>query len=75
MTPEQLIPIIVKVLRETQRPWGRKDLWLAQMVVGMVQQKAKEHKRRGCRGGMAESLFDFSLTPEDWTWLKEKVGE
>ena len=51
-------------------------VWLAQMVVGMVEERAERHdEEHDVLGlGLLDALRDFGITPEDWTWLKEKVG-
>ena len=84
MTPKKLVPIIVKALRETQRPWGRKDLWLAEMVIGAVEERAKRihfsaeetilfdncvEKERDVQ----DAYRELGLLERDWTWLKGKV--
>ena len=74
-------------------------LWLAQMVVGIVEEKAlklkcihlletgeAETEHEAIRLSYSDShcrslnwwiinrtLRDFSLTPKDWTWLKERI--
>ena len=76
-------------------------LWLAQMVVGMVEREVKltylacitwgntyrptrmvKGKREpnpyyewGEKEFLAKVLGNLSISSEDWTWLKEKVGE
>ena len=100
MTPEQLVPIIVKALREiSDWKWQRakntthpsfvdaSPIWLAQLVVGIVEERAAIHRIEGTCGeahilypdyckeeSLVEALRDFGITPEDLTWLKEKVG-
>ena len=122
MTIEQLVPIIVKSLREiSEWPWNSpnngavndargeltsliyaKDarekrwywecdpsnaifvasspLWLAQMVIGVVKAKAEghcnwqDHTHAWCDWSIELALHDFGLTPEDWMWLKGKMG-
>lgn len=102
MTPEQLVPEIVKALREIS-PWSWKDqfkgenpygvliasspLWLAQIVVGVVAERARTHFYVKGYGPTPDASFkkwnecinialrDFGLTEADWQWLKEKAGE
>ena len=55
-------------------------LWLAQMVVGIVEEREQWLILATLKDepGLlveAQALREFSLTLEDWTWLKEKVGE
>ena len=86
-TPEQLIPIIVKTLREYPL-WARRDLWLAQMVMEMVKERVKRKHMACPHGGLSAAicrhpvnfhrdgaLRDFSLSVADYEWLKGKVGE
>ena len=65
-----------------QRPWDKKDLWLAQMVVGIVEERADKYAEMAVpeiayneekEWWIEVVLNNFSLTPEDWLWLKEKV--
>ena len=62
-------------------------LWLAQMVVEVIEARKVYYDlhtpyRSGsiCRRfplptSLGQALSDFSLTAEDWEWLKGKVGE
>ena len=58
-------------------------LWLAQMVVALVQKEAdlcnvSHYEVNGEIGGHSctkGTLSRFGLTPDDWTWLKGKVDE
>ena len=103
MTPEQLVPIIVKALREISPwpwTWGapplkhwpkspelsaarfirQSPLWLAQMVVEMVEERTHVYANDSegkwdATHFIAETLRDFSLTEADWKWLKGKVEE
>ena len=52
-------------------------LWLAQMVVGMVEERGNAKYRGGHNWESAKELVfhDFGISPEDYEWLKEKVGE
>ena len=56
--------------------------WLAQMVVGIVEEREDRYMHTGdWRQDMSldaaqyQALRDFSLTESDWIWLKEKVRE
>ena len=118
MTIEQLIPQIVKTLREiSEWPWKdhptdeywivsstnhgvvtvedvekhfikNSPLWLAQMVVGIVEERAElNYRRQGGKWGFialtdkeqrewqTRALRDFSTSTEDYEWLKGKVGK
>ena len=54
-------------------------LWLAQMVVALVEERASHYagmNQRPIQQSYIEmALLDFGLTESDWTWLKGKVGE
>ena len=64
-------------------------IWLAQLVVSLVEERASIHSTEGTCGkephilypyyseeeALSEALRDFSLSPGDWTWLKEGVGK
>ena len=73
MTPEALVPIIVKALREI--PWGERDLWLAQMIVGMVEERAVQDCDNpdvtflDCinkESHICRAYEHFGLTESDW---------
>ena len=54
-------------------------VWLAQMVVGMVEERAHVYANDSegywtAPHFIPAALRDFGITPENWTWLKEKVG-
>ena len=106
MTIEALVPIIVEHLQEQEKSmyfagFYKQDAWLEQMVVGIVEERAKfrqadawadlledeihepEHRYHSkCFLGahpvdeisLQLALHDFSLTSDDWLWLKGKVG-
>ncbi len=77
---EQLVPQIVKTLKEIpwgERAWGKRDFWLAQMVVGLMEERKNWLILATLKGqpklAEAQALRDFSLTESDWNWLKGKV--
>ena len=71
--------VLVYPKRDTEIKLGNRDfiasspLWLAQMVVALVEERCFANASR--EKWRKEALHDFSLTPDDWTWLKGKVGE
>ena len=110
MTPEKLVPEIVRQLRTGVWPETAKagiiiseetdacgewyhPLWLAQMVVGWIQDREKQYASVGYSvpgyfvenpgpifihvyGGnepLKLALRDFSISKEDYEWLKGKV--
>ena len=90
MTIEQLVPIIVRYLKESGWPGHDGNFfdcdwpglahgtwyhprWLAQMVVGIVEERLSKYGDR--RIGLKLTLRDFSLTKADYEWLKGKVGD
>ena len=117
MKTEQLVPIIVKALREiSEWPWHKSiashgegyniweaqtssqyillatvfgaeieaalftstPLWLAQMVMGIIQERAtilKGDSEFHIDFYIPEARCDFGISPEDYEWLKGKVGE
>mgnify|MGYP003395089281 CR=1 FL=1 len=103
MTIEQLVPIIVMSLRESEWPGHDGNFfdcdfpgllqgtwyhprWLAQMVVGIVEERAKRihHSAEeviifdSCEEketDIKDAYRELGLSQRDWTWLKGKVGK
>ena len=81
MTIEALVPIIVKALRETKEctyiipDYAEYEDWLAQMVVGMVEERADYYARPDSDPNLQKALCNFGLTTEDYEWLKGRVNE
>ena len=52
-------------------------LWLAQMVVGIVEERAAQHDKvyEVIGLGLLDALRDLSITPKDWAWLQQKVND
>ncbi len=71
MTIEQLVPQIVKALKEI--PWGERDFWLAQMVVGIVEKEAWLKADGNGNPQYDVALREFGLSEDDWRWLKGKI--
>ena len=98
MTTEALVPQIVKALRDADNEHiltalTRYELWLAQMVVGWIQDREKQYASvsysvpgyfvenpgpifihvYGGNEPLKLALRDFSISKEDYEWLKGKV--
>ena len=91
MTPiEQLVPEIVRMLRESEWPDVYGDLfrngirtwyhpsWLAQMVVGLVEERAMSHSVIDLEiqeeAAIERAVDNFNISVADYEWLKGKVG-
>ena len=94
MTPEQLIPRVVKALKAADKKfytipanqqWLDYEIWLAQMVIALVEERAKRIHYSGdktvrfddcvLKGRDIKNAYrELGLSPDDWAWLKEKVG-